>query len=482
MHNKWSVFSMKKYFVGIIAILCVFCSTTLYASNFFSDIWGHWAEDDIMWGANDVPLFAGYDDGTFKPEDKITNAEFMAILYRAADMKHMTKTTSSYRNVKKASHTYKDLNRQHWAYDEMKNIIALSRSNSKWIDFESIYPGDYIKPNANITREQVILLTSYLVGNPISTSTPKFSDLPVSHPHYETIKRVVQNGIISGSNGKILLEKPITRAEAAAIIRRVYKEMDLLGQKRLKTLKYNESIYDEKYVYFGDYLSRNSQLKTEMDLEYAKAVNTLEYLTIIKTIPYKEREFYDANPLGTLKKLKDKKYWNTVGVNYYLLKYNIITNEKLVNEALENIVKVSENRTDLNNLEYKMLVELYIGKYKKQNDKALKLLNAWDRKAKTEEEKIDIIFFKTSIYDLEKRYDKALALYNQLPAANVKDLKLRMNYINNRGYVLLKMNRVTECRLFLNNEYTRIKNSSAYGANRKYYDDSFKAMLKTAYN
>jgi hypothetical protein len=47
----------------------------------FSDIGGHWAEADIKSVAN-LGWYVGYPDGTFKPDQNITRAEFMAIVNR----------------------------------------------------------------------------------------------------------------------------------------------------------------------------------------------------------------------------------------------------------------------------------------------------------------------------------------------------------------------------------------------------------------
>ncbi len=50
--------------------------------SYFSDIEGHWAEDNIKKAAYACYWIFGYEDGTFRPNDYITRAEAMAIINR----------------------------------------------------------------------------------------------------------------------------------------------------------------------------------------------------------------------------------------------------------------------------------------------------------------------------------------------------------------------------------------------------------------
>lgn len=47
----------------------------------FSDIGGHWAREAIAWGVN-LGIVQGYDDGTFRPDRPVSEAEFLALFYR----------------------------------------------------------------------------------------------------------------------------------------------------------------------------------------------------------------------------------------------------------------------------------------------------------------------------------------------------------------------------------------------------------------
>lgn len=49
----------------------------------FTDISGHWAEADVLRAA-ELGLIGGYADGTFKPDNSLTRAQFVTILYRQA--------------------------------------------------------------------------------------------------------------------------------------------------------------------------------------------------------------------------------------------------------------------------------------------------------------------------------------------------------------------------------------------------------------
>jgi hypothetical protein len=50
--------------------------------SIYSDILGHWAMDTIKWASN-TGIAKGYPDGSFHPNDTITEAEFLAVLFNA---------------------------------------------------------------------------------------------------------------------------------------------------------------------------------------------------------------------------------------------------------------------------------------------------------------------------------------------------------------------------------------------------------------
>ena len=71
-----------------ITIVAVILSFKIALASFaqggkgFPDVKGHWAEDTVQW-AIDKKVVSGYPDGTFKPNNNISEAEFLAMLIRS---------------------------------------------------------------------------------------------------------------------------------------------------------------------------------------------------------------------------------------------------------------------------------------------------------------------------------------------------------------------------------------------------------------
>lgn len=80
-----SLFERKKTELTIlVAIIILMAISPTMASAAPSDISDHWAETYIdEW--LDKGLITGYPDGTFKPDNKITRAEFMVLVNEHSD-------------------------------------------------------------------------------------------------------------------------------------------------------------------------------------------------------------------------------------------------------------------------------------------------------------------------------------------------------------------------------------------------------------
>ena len=95
-----------------VKIMSVILDLEIEASveNKFTDISTHWANDYINSFA-DLNYLKGYDDGTFKPDNKLTRAEFVTIINRIINL-----------NTENENNHFNDLTSDHWAYNDILKV------------------------------------------------------------------------------------------------------------------------------------------------------------------------------------------------------------------------------------------------------------------------------------------------------------------------------------------------------------------------
>lgn len=431
--------------ISIILIILIFIGTTTIASNFFKDVFGHWAEDTILWATNDVKIFVGYDDGTFRPNNNITRAEFIAILNRSAKLKGIYNEELN----NKYSLPYEDVKSNFWGHTDIKKLGNYINTNGE-IKLKDIFPGENFYPNKRITRKEAVLLSSNFVLPSINEEEISFKDMVSEEKFYDDFVKLVSNGIIVGYNDNTFRpNKNINRAEATVIIKRIYKEMNYLKKQYLTKIELINGIYDNEFLFMGDYSSKEL---SKNDKLFKRAIATLEYKTIVDKIPYEERHLYDSNPIETLKKLKENNYWNTIGLNHYIIQFGNI-NYDLKKKYSEEIIKDYINRQDIKSDESKIIFRNSI-EYVKDKNLLIQGLNRWSQIASSEEDKLNIIFLKTRIYLINNEYEKALNLYN---ISSIKNLKNNMYYFTNKAYIYNEMGNKTYALRTLKNGYSRVK-------------------------
>lgn len=128
IHNGYKINTL----ILMITIIIVFIMFNIvYAS---SDILEHWGRDVIQdW--LDKGLISGYPDGSFKPDNEITRAEFITLINKIFGY---TETTTI---------DYSDVNIGDWYYES----IAVAKA-AGYIDG---YPDGTMRPNNLISREEV---------------------------------------------------------------------------------------------------------------------------------------------------------------------------------------------------------------------------------------------------------------------------------------------------------------------------------------
>ena len=109
-----------------------------FTSNKFSDIEGHWANSYIN-SASEKGWVNGYEDGTFKPDQYITRAEFVTLVNNVLNRKVKKE------NILPTARQFLDLSNNKWYYEAMQGAInSYNYTREKDDDYEIwteiIYP------------------------------------------------------------------------------------------------------------------------------------------------------------------------------------------------------------------------------------------------------------------------------------------------------------------------------------------------------
>jgi len=176
------------------------------------DIQGHWAEAFIRsLVARDI--ISGYPDGSFRPEDTITRAQYAALIANAFDLPNRRPAT-----------TFVDVPAEFWAAE------AIARATQ--MGFIAGFPDGSFRPGETLSRVQtVVSLVNGLAlvgGMPEvlaiyrdRAEIPTYASVPVA---IATQKRIVVN---HPDTSRFEPSLPISRAEIAAMI---YQSLVITGQ------------------------------------------------------------------------------------------------------------------------------------------------------------------------------------------------------------------------------------------------------------
>ena len=152
---------------SILWLLIRDSNKTQVLSGYFDDVNdGEWYARAVNYLAS-VGIINGYEDGTFRPERRITRAEFTALI-------------SHFDDLERASvQPFSDVPDGHWASD-----YIVSAYLKGWIGG---YPGGVFKPENQITRAEVVSVINRILGRGIrATDIPTdlhgiYTDLSPSH-------------------------------------------------------------------------------------------------------------------------------------------------------------------------------------------------------------------------------------------------------------------------------------------------------------
>lgn len=204
---------MKKFIINLIGTAIMLLGASTGAFAFFSDMTtSHWAYEQIK-DLSEQSIVIGYPDGTFKPDDNVTRAEFCSMAIKALGQEH----ANVVQPIK-----FTDIDENYWAYDAIEKAVYFDLiSNDK--DSEKFRP-EYPVSRAEAINIAVNSLTTEQI------SPQKAHD--VLEKKYADVDSIPDWFIVAAGKAEILdmiasiperrkymdADRPATRAEVTAIL------------------------------------------------------------------------------------------------------------------------------------------------------------------------------------------------------------------------------------------------------------------------
>ncbi|MDJ0733065.1 MAG: S-layer homology domain-containing protein [Nostocaceae cyanobacterium] len=177
-----------------------------FAQTSFYDVpSSYWAAEFIQKLAQQG-VIAGFPDGSFRPEEPVTRAQFSAMLRKAFN-----------KSPQRQAINFSDVSTNYWAYNAITEAYTTG--------FLSGYPGNIFRPNQNIPREQVLVSLAngleYSASNNVDTILQYYNDSSnISNYARAPIAAATQKQmVVNYPNVKFLNPTAVaTRAQVATFI------------------------------------------------------------------------------------------------------------------------------------------------------------------------------------------------------------------------------------------------------------------------
>lgn len=196
---------MIKRRLSLILAVVMIAALSLPNVVFGSDYTDHWAKDTIQeWFDNEK--IKGYEDGSFKPDNSITRAEFMTMVNSAYDFEEL------------ADIDFSDADAEEWYYVEVQKAVEAG-----YIVGDN---DDTVRPTDEITRQEVAVVITRLNELEENTDISAFTDKDeIADWAVGFVGAVKEAGYMIGDdNNNFNPTNDITRAEALVTLDRSMKD------------------------------------------------------------------------------------------------------------------------------------------------------------------------------------------------------------------------------------------------------------------
>ncbi|MCU6791571.1 cadherin-like beta sandwich domain-containing protein [Paenibacillus sp. WQ 127069] len=193
--------------------------TVVWSPRIFSDVSTHWSKQDVNDMASRL-IIRGVSKDSFAPDEAITRAEFVTIMVRSLGIKHGVVAALP-----------SDVRKDDWYTDTVATALSYQLIRG--------YEDGSFRPNQTITRAEaaVILnqasklakLNAFQSGDTTKLLQNFNDNQMIADWAKQAMAAAVSNGIIQGDQQKIMPQDNVTRAQTAAMMRRLLQKAGLIN-------------------------------------------------------------------------------------------------------------------------------------------------------------------------------------------------------------------------------------------------------------
>lgn len=339
---------MNKIFKMILSVAVLFFASI--PAMAYPDVdESHWAYPQINI-LTEKGVIVGYPDGTFKPDENVTRAEFAAMAIRALGQEHT--------KVVQPVH-FTDIDESHWAYSDIQkalyfDLVSCDKNGELFRPDDSVSRAESLTVAVNALTTETITMAKakeVLGKKYIDTQAiPEWFTIPAGKA--EILGMIVV--IPSAKEAELAADRPATRAEVAAILFNMMEQAKLNPNAKLAEAmrkKTGEGFVIEEATVQGSVGTIPAGTFVPVKLSNYISSQTTEGGVIYNAyIPqnYVTREHYillrEGDRLqGQVLDVKPGKYFVRNGV--LVLKNNLVTTE---NDQVAPLIGLSEIKKDRN--------------------------------------------------------------------------------------------------------------------------------------
>ncbi|MTJ14906.1 S-layer homology domain-containing protein [Anabaena sp. UHCC 0187] len=192
------------------AVAPLIIANPAFAQTSFTDVQSNYWASQFIQELSKRNIIAGFPDGSFRPEEAVTRAQFAAMLNKAFS-----------KSAQRQSIRFNDVATNYWAYNAIQQSYVTG--------FLSGYPGNRFEPNQAIPRQQVLVsLANGLNYSPsanISTTLQYFNDAAniADYARSPIAAAVEKRLVVNYPNVKFL--NPTTNATRAQVAAFIYQAL-----------------------------------------------------------------------------------------------------------------------------------------------------------------------------------------------------------------------------------------------------------------